>query len=403
VPEASLPPGWHADAHALWQAGQRQPAIDAVLAHINVQGEPKPLPDVLQLSYYVFLCGDPAGAAAFLDRVRPAYPRHPELLSNLAVCMSRGGRPAEAVERARELLAIEPRNVLAHDTICSALHQLGDFAGAAHAGTRALALKDGEHARATPGWHLPQGQAAELADRPGCEHVIAFSLWGHDPRYLRGAIHNALEAPGIYAGWALRFHVDETVPADVRAALTELGADVRLEAPGQPLRARLGWRFQVANDPAVGRFLVRDVDSVVNERERHAVDEWIASGYWFHAMRDWWTHTDLLLAGMWGGVAGVLPPLATMLSRYSPQAMETPNVDQWFLRDEIWRYVRQSCLVHDRCFRPQGSRPWPDPDPTGSLHVGQNVFAVGREAQQERFASCGERIPSLRLSRPAAK
>jgi hypothetical protein len=142
---------------------------------------------------------------------------------------------------------------------------------------------------------------------------------------------------------------------------------------------------------------------VVNERERRAVDEWIASGYWFHAMRDWWTHTDLLLAGMWGGVAGVLPPLATMLSRYSPGVMETPNVDQWFLRDEVWRYVRQSCLVHDRCFRSPGSRPWPDPDPAGSIHVGQNVFAVGREAQEARLRSCGERIPSLGLSRPAAK
>jgi hypothetical protein len=55
---------------------------------------------------------------------------------------------------------------------------------------------------------------------------------------------------------------------------------------------------------------VRDADSVLNLRERLAVDDWLASGRWFHIMRDWWSHTDLVLAGMWGGVAGVLPPCA---------------------------------------------------------------------------------------------
>ena len=87
------------------------------------------------------------------------------------------------------------------------------------------------------------------------------------------------------------------VPAEVRARLAQLGADVRLEPSGQPMREKLAWRFKVANDPSVGRFLVRDVDSVIGEREKAAVDAWLASDKWFHVMRDWWTHTDLILAG----------------------------------------------------------------------------------------------------------
>jgi hypothetical protein len=36
------------------------------------------------------------------------------------------------------------------------------------------------------------------------------------------------------------------------------------------------------------------------------------------AIRDGWTHTDLMLAGMWGGVAGALPDLQTQADRYVP-------------------------------------------------------------------------------------
>jgi hypothetical protein len=176
-------------------------------------------------------------------------------------------------------------------------------------------------------------------------------------RYLRGAIENALAMPLIYPGWEGIFFVDETVPEDVRLALTELGGQVRVQPPGQPQRQKLAWRFLVANEAGVGRFLVRDVDSVVNQRERAAVDEWIDSGRLFHVMRDWWTHTDLVLAGMWGGIAGLLPPIPALLESYRPPHMETPNIDQWFLRDILWPCLRQSCLIHDRCFNPPGVQP----------------------------------------------
>lgn len=45
------------------------------------------------------------------------------------------------------------------------------------------------------------------------------------------------------------------------------------------------WRWLVAEDPDVERFLIRDVDSRLNEREARAVDEWILSGKAYHIMR----------------------------------------------------------------------------------------------------------------------
>jgi hypothetical protein len=141
--------------------------------------------------------------------------------------------------------------------------------------------------------------------------------------------------------------------------------------------------------------LVRDADSRINPREAAAVAGWIASGRWFHVMRDWWTHTDLVLAGMWGGVAGVLPPVAPLLDTYRPPHLETPNVDQWFLRDRVWPMLRQSCLVHDRCFDPPGAHRWPTPTPTGTAHVGQCEFTANGPAQAARLADWITRLPCL--------
>ena len=39
----------------------------------------------------------------------------------------------------------------------------------------------------------------------------------------------------------------------------------------------LFWRFRVAEDDTVRRFLVRDCDAVINPREQAAVEEWLSS------------------------------------------------------------------------------------------------------------------------------
>ena len=376
------PADWNPAALAHWRAGQRASAINAVLAALNQAGSPAPDALVLQLAYYVFLIGDPAGAAGFLRRQWADRPVNAEVLLNLVVCLSRSGQVDEALARAQEFQARFPDDAVLHDALCSILSRLGRFDEARREGTQALVLK---HAAAGPppqGWGLPQGHtAASWVGQPGKQPVIAFSLWGANPRYLHGALHNLLAARQHYPGWTLRFYVDDTVPVAWQQQITRLQGQVVQQAPGQSTLQRLAWRFQVANDPQVGYFLVRDVDSVLSARERRAVDAFMASGSWFHVMRDWWTHTDLMLAGMWGGVAGVLPDMKTLLRAYRPATMETPNIDQWFLRDVVWPYVAPHCLMHDRCFGMPGAQPWPDPDPPGQTHVGQDEHGARPAAQ----------------------
>jgi hypothetical protein len=391
---ANTPTGWHAQAHGLWQEGRRTGAIHSVLAQLNAESGSKPAPLVIQLAYYVFLVGDPKAAAGFLERGLQDHPDHLEMLLNAGACWSRAGVHDRTVAMIQRYLQKGGTDPVAYDALANAHSRLGNLEAAQAAGETSLRMKDAA-TRPVTGWTLPSATLGAFAALPGKRDVIAFSLFGNQPRYLRGAIDNALAARAVYPGWRLRFHVDGSVPADVTAALVELGCGLVREPDGQTMRQRLGWRFKVASDPGVGRFLVRDVDSVVGMREAAAVAEWIASGRWFHVMRDWWTHTDLILAGMWGGVADVLPAMAPLLDSYRPRAAETPNVDQWFLRDEIWRYVRQSCLVHDRCYRLFDARPWPGPAPEGDIHVGQDVFATRRIGQEQRLAAWIARVPSL--------
>lgn len=379
--------GWDAAAHQLWIEGDGQAAINRVLSGLNAYGAKKPLPALLQFVFYLYHADDAATGALVLEGVRRFYPGDPSLLLNLAVCLLKSGQLDGAEQRLDELLAMQPNNTAALDVLCALKEKQGQYERAADAGTRALHLLDVGAGAAPPGWSLPQTDPkAWLAERQRTS-VISFSLWGSESRYLRGAIDNALAAPALYPGWQVRFYVDDTVPAEFRAVLSELGATVRMEPRGQTLRQRLTWRFKVADDSTVGRFIVRDADSLINAREQAAVQAWIDSGRWFHVMRDWWSHNTPILAGMWGGIAGVLPNLAKQLDRYVPPSVGGRHVDQWFLRDQLWRYVRASCLVHDRCFASAGAQPWPTPTPPAPIHVGMNEIAIDQGAQESRLRS----------------
>lgn len=370
----------------LWNAGQRSAALNTLLEDLNQHGHNKPSDRVLQLVYYLFQCDDWQAAAQFLLLQHASDPAHDEILLNLAICLSRSGQHDLAAQHAQTYVQRHPREAIAWDVLTNSLHACGKANAATQAGTRALELKN---RFSMPPVAMKLTQRPRLADQ---KNVIAFSLWGQQVNYLWGALDNLLAAPRLYPGWQVRIYLDESVPEPVQALLRELGADLRLQPGGQTTRQKLCWRFHVANDPTVHRFLVRDIDSVLKARERVAVDAWIESGKTFHVMRDWWTHSDLMLAGMWGGAAGVLPPIAELLANYRPATMETPNVDQWFLRDVVWPLLRDDCLVHDRCFRMPGSQPWPTPDPPGTEHVGQDEHAANAKAQAERLAPLLERM-----------
>ncbi|MGS5087982.1 tetratricopeptide repeat protein [Hydrogenophaga sp. A37] len=385
-----LPEGWSTEAHGLWEAGQPHPAIQTIVGLLNTaaaQQDPSPRHHE-QLSYYLWLGKDLPGALRMQEQACELDPERTESRRNLSVLYGRMGLHDKAVEAAQAVLRQTPDDPVACDMLAAELRHLNRLDEARAAGTRALVVKDQRSVAAAvlrPNWHLPAMRASagqrRIGNRP---NVIAFSLWGAQPRYLRGALRNVLVAPGLFPGWTLRFYVDDSVPAAFLALLDQFGAQVVTHTGiAASQRQRLCWRFQVANDPAVGYFLARDADSVLSEREAGAVNAWLDGGAHFHVIRDWWSHTDLMLAGLWGGVAGVLPSMKLMLRTYQSAMLETPNIDQWFLRDRVWPLVRHSVCIHDRLFNLPGTQPIPGPTPpAGShLHIGQNEHAVRADEQ----------------------
>lgn len=210
------------------------------------------------------------------------------------------------------------------------------------------------------------------------KNIISFSLFGHKSEYCESAIINVREAKVYYPAWQCRFYCDETVPQSVRFRLTNSGAQVVMMPKPERWTDGLFWRFLVMDDTNVDRFLIRDCDSIVNSREAAAVDEWIASNKYFHLMRDSFNHTELILAGMFGGVQGVIPDIAGKIDHFQSQkyAIQT-HLDQDFLRKVVWPTFSQSLCSHDRCFDFFQAKPFPaNTELPDDRHVGDNKFST---------------------------
>ncbi|WP_010140702.1 UDP-N-acetylglucosamine--peptide N-acetylglucosaminyltransferase-like protein [Oceanicola sp. S124] len=258
-------------------------------------------------------------------------------------CLWRDGKIGEA-----RVLGL--RNLREKDAIARQSH-----AGSALAGT---ALRDG-------------GRGFDPEDRR--RNVVAFSLWGDRPEYVTGAIVNAQIIQHVYVGWTARFYCDRTVPEDARGALRAYGAQVVMMDHAEHGRIRPMWRFLAADDPGINVFVCRDTDSRLNPRELLAVQDWLSSGRRFHVMRDHVLHHELILAGMWGGMAGVLPSLAELM-RKAPQHFDNKFGDQAFLAEVVWPLIREDTKVHDTHYGFPTAEGFPEGiELPGQIHVGGGV------------------------------
>ena len=210
-------PSWDAAAQQLWEQGEQQAAIDRVLALINRAPKAVPKQLGLQLSYYVFLLGDLRGAEQFLGQLQTMHPNDADILENLAVVISRqAGRGDEALPLFRRVCDLRPDCANAWDGLAKELARSHQYQQAQQAGERSLALKTAATVPLAK-WAPPAGTPQDSCSAPAQAKridCISFSIWGSNPRYLRGALRNALLIPELYPGWQHRFHLDHSVPID---------------------------------------------------------------------------------------------------------------------------------------------------------------------------------------------
>lgn len=304
--------------------------------------------------------GDLAGAERLLAEVLTLRPDDPDGLYNLGLTLIDAGRPDEAVaplsQRARDPQA----GADIHANLARALHAAGRTPEALRYGRQALLLKDRQARadfKARGGRTLPRVPPPRFDPSHPERNVIAFSLWGTRATYVEGAIANARLATTVYPGWRCRIYLDDTVPFAAVDALRRAGAQL-VTMPRSDGRSGLFWRFLAADDDEVSYFLCRDADSRINTQEAAAVAEWLGSGRPFHIMRDAPFHTELMLAGLWGGVGGRLRGIRTWIDRFYRANLHR-WADQDFLRTEIWPRISAQTLIHDSFYDLFDARRYP--------------------------------------------
>lgn len=175
------------------------------------------------------------------------------------------------------------------------------------------------------------------------KNIIAYSLWGNHPMYWIGAKRNIELAKKYYPGFVCRFYIDSTCDKNLIDSLTDCE---KVIVNSKDSFHGMFWRFWAADDPEVDVFLSRDCDSRFSNREKCAVDEWLASDKDFHTMRDHPYHTVPILGGMWGCRNGLIRKLGITKMIENWNFYSRKGSDQDFLGQVVYPLVKNTCFEH---------------------------------------------------------
>tara|TARA_R110000765_G_scaffold17124_3_gene47205 strand:- start:155 stop:823 length:669 start_codon:yes stop_codon:yes gene_type:complete len=209
-------------------------------------------------------------------------------------------------------------------------------------------------------------------------NIIAYSLWGNDPKYIEGAFHNIKLLPKEFPGWGIRIYHDGSISDGLQDKLSKSN-DVSLVnvedwGTSKPFYGMF-WRYCIADDPTVDRFIIRDLDDRLNQHDKAAIDEWVASDKPFHIMRCVPVHNFLVMGGLWGAVQGEFPEGFNMHKKVLEyEATANPfdvYRDQRFLGENFYPLAKNNCVVHglDFDFESGDVREFPSSNRLGGVYA----------------------------------
>jgi len=171
--------------------------------------------------------------------------------------------------------------------------------------------------------------------------IIAFSLWGNNPKYTVGAILNAQLAKIIFPEWDCHFYYDDSVSNLVVTALNNFTNVTTIKVTDGTFGAF--WRFRSMVPGTI--VLSRDTDSRLSYREKQIVDDWLLSKTKLCTIRDHANHYEFpILAGMWGMRDGISSECMDAMSSFN--TTHSYLIDQIYLRQIVWPMYEQSSSVY---------------------------------------------------------
>lgn len=286
-------------------------------------------------------------------------------LDRAGVICLRAKKYEEAIKYAKKALNRDPEYINSLDILSEAYYALGDYEKCREAGLKALTLTEKQVDTNNP--TLP---VINIKRRTKRKNILSFSLYGNDTLYLESAVLNSELVHSLYPSWVCRFYVDDSVPSSVLERLSQNKAEIIMMDPDSTMPKTM-WRFLAADDPKVNYILFRDADSVISRQEAKLVEEWVNSGQRFHTIRDYGSHTELILAGLWGMAAGSIPDMSEKIEQFVQQGnLHSRFADQHFLRKVIWPYVRQDLYASDSLFGFGDNVHWFENNVKGIFHIG---------------------------------
>lgn len=179
-------------------------------------------------------------------------------------------------------------------------------------------------------------------------NLFSFSLYGSSPKYIIGAVQNAMDIQKLGSHYKSVFYCGKSIPESVFLDLESAGGLVRRESENWHPNGMF-WRFQAQQEFFDFNVMFRDTDSRISARELIAIDEWLDSNKELHIMRDHPFHNAMILGGMWGAKAGCRT-LSEFLSKSSDYGLNHGQ-DQIFLMNEIYPKFKDLSFVHDSFFK----------------------------------------------------
>lgn len=192
--------------------------------------------------------------------------------------------------------------------------------------------------------------------------IISFSLWGDNPKYYKGAYENVKLQQKLFPDWICRFYVHVSVPMHLYQPLAAEGAEIELvytHIAEEPEYSTNGmhngwfWRFDVLKDPDVERFIVRDADSRLSQREKNCVIDWTRSKKSFSIIRDNPMHGVPILAGTWGATREFAESidydnlLEEFIRNNKTNNTRYGGYDQFFLSTMFYHLIQDDVCIHD--------------------------------------------------------
>lgn len=185
------------------------------------------------------------------------------------------------------------------------------------------------------------------------KHLIAYSLYGDNPRYYVGAVKNAILSQK-YPDIDLRFYVGESVPDWVLSTLRLFNNVEIVEMAGDENASAMFWRFYALADLDYDYILVRDCDARLNPREIQMHVEFVKSGKDFHIIKDHPTgHNYLISGGLFAAKKIVLHDIHKLIQAWEPKNQY--GDDMRFLHKMIFNRVIGDAFIHDEYYNTPGS------------------------------------------------